>query len=108
MQLSNVFAVLSLAVASAHATIQLSADHETGVALKSACSSMNSGTAGLDKRGCNYDDCDACYDKFQYCVACNNGAGPISCAAWYVYLTWVLNHLFYNADKKVLTKISYI
>jgi hypothetical protein len=95
MQLSNVFAIFSLAVASTHATLQLSADHETGAALKEACSSMNLGTSGLDKRGCNYDDCDACYDKFQYCVACDNGAGPISCAAWYVCM---LNYTLYHSD----------
>jgi hypothetical protein len=42
--------------------------------------------AALEVRGCNYDSCDACHNRDQYCVHCDTGGGiGVSCAVWFVY-----------------------
>ncbi|GAB1320173.1 hypothetical protein MFIFM68171_10383 [Madurella fahalii] len=86
MQLSNILAVFSLAAASAHAALQLTPNHETGVALKEACSALNERTANadLEKRDCKWRGCDDCYERFGYCVQCNNGVA-ISCITCMAY-----------------------
>ncbi|KXX80479.1 hypothetical protein MMYC01_202466 [Madurella mycetomatis] len=80
MQLSNILAAFSLAAASAHAALPLTPNHETGVALKAACSALNGATTNTNVRRqeFNYDDCDDCYERFPNCVQCQNGVA-ISC-----------------------------
>lgn len=47
---------------------------------------MSQRDTGLEARGCNYDSCDNCHDRDQYCVYCDTGGGiGASCAVWFVF-----------------------
>ncbi|KAH8887277.1 hypothetical protein GQ53DRAFT_768720 [Thozetella sp. PMI_491] len=83
MQFQSTLTILSLAVASVHAGLQITADHETGVALQEACAVVES-HVGLEKRDCRWGSCDNCYTNFSYCIGCNAGQG-LSCATCLAY-----------------------